>query len=122
MTEKCEVAAPLLAEFENLQAQFEWVVEGSIKETVDRKLGKELRLLEQYLLSQDQEALNTILTTFTRACEEHVYESGSTYRWIGIMRASEQLWKTTDEPALFRTELEGISGPNPQLIFKTQDR
>jgi hypothetical protein len=111
-----------LADYENLQDHFEWLCEGSVKETVERKLGKELRNLERYLLSQGQQRLNTIMTTYARDCEEHVYESGSTYRWVGILRAAEQHWKTTDEHALFRTELEGISGPSPQLIFKTQDR
>ena len=116
------VSAPQLADYNNLQDHFEWICEGSIKETVARKLKGEIRNLERYLLSQDQQNLNLIMTTYARDCEEHVYESGSTFRWIGIFHAAEQHWKTTEGPALFRTELEGTNGGNPQLLFKTQDR
>jgi hypothetical protein len=122
MAANLEVSAPLLKDFEKLEKHFEWVVEGNVKELVERKLGKELRLLEQYLLSKGQENLNAIITTYARDCEDHVFESGATYRWIGILRAAEQHWKTTPQPALFRTELEGISGSSPQLIVKTLDR
>jgi hypothetical protein len=117
-----DVSAPQLGDYNNLQDHFEWICEGSIKETVARKLKGEIRNLERYLLSQDQQNLNLIMTTYARDCEEHVYESGSTFRWIGIFRAAEQHWKTSEGPALFRTELEGTNGGNPQLLFKTQDR
>jgi hypothetical protein len=122
MDAKLEVAAPMLTDYKNLEDHFEWICEGSVRDTVERKLGKELRLLEQYLLSQGQQDLNNILTSYARECEEHVYESGSTYRWVGILRAAEQHWKTSEEPALFRTELEGINGSSPQLLFSTLDR
>ncbi len=64
MTEKLEVIAPLLKNYKNLMAQFEWLVEGSAK-TAGEKLKRELERLE------------------------------------GFMRASEQHWKTSDEPVLF---------------------
>ena len=117
-----DVSTPQLADYNNFQDHFEWICEGSIKETVARKLKGELRNLEGYLLSQDQQNLNLIMTTYARDGEEHVYESGSTFRWIGIFRTAEQHWKTSEGPALLRTELEGINGRNPQLLFKIQDR
>jgi len=122
MAAKMEVAAPLLKSYQNLQDQFEWLCEGSVKETVERKLGKELQNLERYLLYKGQQTLTTTITQYARDCEEHVYESGSTYRWVGVLRAAQQHWKTSEEHVLFRTELEGINGPSPQIIFKTKDR
>ena len=101
VTEKLEVIAPLLKNYENLQEQFEWLVEGSVKEMAGEKLKKELERLEGFLLSREQQNLNNILTTYARDCEENMYESGSTYRWISIKRASQQHWKTSDEPVLF---------------------
>lgn len=83
---------------------------------------KELRLLEQFLLHQGKEDVTDIIRTFGSDCDLHVHESGSTYRWIGILRAAEMHWKTTPHFSLFRTELEGINGSSPQIIFKTQDR
>jgi hypothetical protein len=122
MTCGLKAAAPLLTEFDNLQEHFVWVCDGNIKETVERKLVRELLLLEQYLLSQGQESVTKIISTYARDCALTVSESGSTYRWIGILRAAEKHWNTSTDYALFRTELEGINGSSPQLIFKTQDR
>jgi hypothetical protein len=65
--------------------------------TAGKKLKRELERLEGFLLSREQQSLNNILTTYARDCEENMYESGSTYRWI----ASQQHWKTSDEPVLF---------------------
>jgi hypothetical protein len=59
---------------------------------------------------------------YTSDCDLHIDGSGATYRWVGILRAAEKHWNTTHEFALLRTELEGISGPEPHLVFKTQDR
>jgi len=122
VTEKLEDIAPLLKNYENLQDQFEWLVEGSVKEMAGEKLKKELGRLEGFLLSREQQNLNNILNTYARDCEENVYESGSTYRWIGILRAAEHHWKTSEVPVLFRTEIEGAHGGNPQLIYSIQDR
>ena len=122
VAEKLEVIAPLLKNYENLQEQFEWLVEGSVKEMAGEKLKKELERLEGFLLSREQQSLNNILTTYARDCEENVYESGCTYRWLGILRAAGQHWKTSVEPVLFRTEIEGALGGNPQLIYSIQDR
>jgi hypothetical protein len=105
-----------------LQDHFQWICDGSIKETVRRKLDRELRLLEQFLLSLGQASLTSIITSYASDCDRHVDRSGSTYRWVGILRAAEKHWKTSEEFALFRTELEGINGTSPQLIYKTQDR
>lgn len=113
---------PQLTEFHILEEHFEWICDGSIKETVQRKLVRELKLLEQYLLAQDKESVTLLITSYARDCELLVDESGSTYRWIGILRAAEKHWNTSADHALFRTELEGINGASPQLIFKTQDR
>jgi hypothetical protein len=83
---------------------------------------KELRLLEQYLLRQGKESVTNIITSYSSDCDLYVDESGSTYRWVGILRAAEMHWRTTADYSLFRTELEGINGVSPQIIFKTQDR
>ncbi len=69
-----------------------------------------------------QESITNIITSYARDGDLHVDESGSTYRWVGILRAAEKHWKTSEEHPLFRTEVEGISGSSPQLIYKTQDR
>jgi hypothetical protein len=100
VTEKLEVIAQLLKNYENLEAHYECLVKGSVK-TAGKKLKRELKRLEGFLLSREQQNLNNILTTYARDCEENMYESGSTYRWISIKRASEQHWKTSDEPVLF---------------------
>jgi hypothetical protein len=89
---------------------------------VQRNLPRELKFLEKYLLSLGKESVTSIINTYHRDCDLHVDESGSTYRWVGILRAAEKNWKTTEEHALFRTELEGINGSSPQLIFKTDQR
>jgi hypothetical protein len=68
-------STPQLADYNNFQDHFEGICERSIKDTVARKLKGELRNLEGYLLSQDQQNLNLILTTYARDGEEHVYES-----------------------------------------------
>jgi hypothetical protein len=119
---RLEVSVPLLTNFDMLQDHFQWICDGSIKETVRRKLDRELRLLEQFLLSLGQASLTSIITSYASDCDRHVDRSGSTYRWVGILRAAEKHWKTSEEFALFRTELEGINGTSPQLIYKTQDR
>jgi hypothetical protein len=119
---RLEVSVPLLTNFDMLQDHFQWICDGSIKETVRRKLDRELRLLEQFLLSLGQASLSSIITSYASDCDRHVDRSGSTYRWVGILRAAEKHWKTSEEFALFRTELEGINGTSPQLIYKTQDR
>jgi hypothetical protein len=111
-----------LTEFSALQDHFQWICDGSIKETVQRKLDKELRLMEQYLLSLGHEGLTNIIQSYSSDCDLHVDGSGSTYRWLGILRAAEKHWGTTADFALFRTELEGINGSSPQLIFNIQDR
>jgi hypothetical protein len=116
------VSVPLLSNFEILQDHFQWLCDGSIKETVQRKLEKELRLMEQYLLSLGQESLTSIIKSYASDCNLHVDGSGSTYHWVGILRAAERHWRTTEDFALFRTELEGVSGTGPQLVFKIQDR
>jgi hypothetical protein len=119
---RLEVSVPQLRDFVILQSQFEWICDGSIKEVVQEKFSKEIRLLEQYLLSLGQESLTNIIRVYTSDCDLQVDRSGSTYKWVGILRAAEMHWKTTQEFALFRTELEGINGPDPQLVFKIQDR
>jgi hypothetical protein len=119
---KLEVAVPQLSNFDSLQAHFEWLCGGSIKETVEGKMQKELRLLEQYLMSQGQETVNDIILSYANDCNQHAYESGATFRWVGILRGAEKHWGTTGDCVLFRTELEGIRGTSPQLLFKIENR
>jgi hypothetical protein len=117
-----EESVPHLTDFTILQGHFELICDGSIKEVVQRKLDKEIRLMEQYLLSLGQESLTSIIRVYTSDCDLHIDGSGSTYRWVGILRAAENHWNTSEDFALFRTELEGINGPSPQLVFRIQDR
>jgi hypothetical protein len=98
------------------------VCDGGIRQTVERKMVNELRLMEAYLLHQGKEAVTNIITTYANDCNQHIDESGSTYSWVGILRAGEKHWGTLPENTLFRTELEGINGTSPQLIIKTRDR
>jgi hypothetical protein len=109
-------------DFNILQAHFEWICDGSIKEVVQKRMVNEIRIMEQYLLSLGQESLTSIIKVYTSDCDLHVDGSGSTYKWVGVLRAADKHWTTSQDFALFRTELEGISGPEPQLVFKTQDR
>ncbi len=113
---------PVLSDFHILEQHFNWVCDGGIRQTVERKMVNELRLMEAYLLHQGKEALTNIITTYANDCNQHIDESGSTYSWVGILRAGEKHWGTVPENALFRTELEGINGTSPQLIIKTRDR
>jgi hypothetical protein len=116
------VDLPVLSDFHILEQHFNWVCDGGIRQTVERKMVNELRLMEAYLLHQGKEALTNIITTYANDCNQHIDESGSTYSWVGILRAGEKHWGTVPENALFRTELEGINGTSPQLIIKTRDR
>jgi hypothetical protein len=122
MATRLEISAPHLADYTILEYHFEWLCDGSIKKLVEANLARELRYLEMYLLNINTEAITDIIRTYAKDGDQQVYESGATYRWVGVLRAAEKLWKTTDEYALFRTELEGINGASPQLVFKTQDR
>jgi hypothetical protein len=85
-------------------------------------MARELRLLEQFLLHLRKESVTNTIGQFASDCDLHVDESGSTYRWLGILRGAELHWKTSQDFSLFCTELEGIDGASPQIIFKTQDR
>jgi|688.fasta_scaffold547635_1 hypothetical protein len=78
--------------------------------------------MKQYLLGLGQERLTTIIKFYLSDCDLHVNGSGSCYRWVGIIRAAEKHWNTSEDLATFRTELEGISGPSPPLVFRIQDR
>jgi hypothetical protein len=49
-------AVPLLTDYQNLEAHFEWIVDGSIKSAVKNNLPRELKFLEKYLLSIGQES------------------------------------------------------------------
>jgi len=122
MATSLEIAAPLLMVYNNLEDHFEWICGGPVKANVNTNLKKEIKLLEQYLLSQNQPHVTSILDTYARECEESVYESGDTHRWVGVLRGAEQHWKTSDAHALFRTELEGINGSSPQLLITTRER
>ncbi len=112
----------MLTDYYILEQHFNWVCDGGIRKTVERKMVKELRIMEQYLLHQGKEAVTNIITTYANDCNQHIDESGSTYSWVGILRAAEKHWGTLPDNSLFRTELEGINGTSPQLIIKTQDR
>lgn len=112
----------MLTDYYILEQHFNWVCDGGIRKTVERKMVNELQIMEQYLLHQGKEAVTNIITTYANDCNQHIDESGSTYSWVGILRAGEKHWGTVPENALFRTELEGINGNSPQLIIKTQDR
>lgn len=85
-------------------------------------MARELRLLEHFLLHLRKESVTNTIAQFASDCDLHVDESGSTYRWLGILRGAELHWKTSQDFSLFRTELDGIDGASPQIIFKTQDR
>lgn len=113
---------PVLTDFYILEQHFNWVCNGGIRKTVERKMDSELKMMERFLLHQGKEAVNNIITTHANDCNEHIDESGSTYSWVGILRAAENHWGTLPYNTLFRTELEGINGTSPQLIIKTQDR
>jgi hypothetical protein len=117
-----EVSVPHLMEFNILQAHFEWICDGSIKDVVQMRMVNKIRIIELYLLSLGQESLTSIIRVYNTDCDLHIDGSGATYRWLGILRAAEKHWNTNHEFALLRTELEGISGPEPHLVFKTQDR
>jgi len=119
---RLEDSVPLLTDFDNLQNHFEWICDGSIKEIVKRKLEKELQQMERFLLSLGQEDLTIIIQTFASECDLHVDGSGSTYRWLGILRAADKYWRATGDFGIFRSELEGSMGSHPQLLFKIQDR
>jgi len=106
----------VLTDYYILEQHFNWVCDGGIRKTVERKMVNELQIMEQYLLHQGKEAVTNIITTYANDCNQHIDESGSTYSWVGILRAGEKHWGTVPENALFRTELEGINGNSPQLI------
>jgi hypothetical protein len=122
MAAKLATSVPQLSVYENLELHFEWICDGCIKGMVEENLPRELMFLEKYLLSIGQENLTSTINTFARDCYQHVDASGSTYRWVGILRAAEKHWKTTEEHSLFRSELEGINGTSPQIMYKTHDR
>lgn len=115
-------SVPQLRMYENLELHFQWICDGSIRSLVEKNLGRELRFLKKYLLSLGHEAVTKIIVEYGKDCEIFFEESGSTYSWVGVLRAAEEHWKTSTEHALFRTELEGISGGSPQLLVKTRDR
>jgi hypothetical protein len=64
--------------------------------------------MKQYVLSLGQERLTSIIKFYISDCDLHVDGSGSTYRWVGILRAAEKHWNTSEDFAIFQTELEGI--------------
>ncbi len=116
-------SVPQLREYLHLELHFEWICDGSIKLLVEKNLPRELKFLEKYLLSLDQEDITKIIRDHTRDGDHHFNESGSTYRWVGVLRAAEQHWKTSEENALFRTEVEGIAeGSSPHLLIRTRER
>jgi hypothetical protein len=54
MAANLQDAVPLLTDYQNLEAHFEWIVDGSIKSAVKNNLPRELKFLEKYLLSIGQ--------------------------------------------------------------------
>jgi hypothetical protein len=115
-------SAFLLTDYAILEKHFQWIIDGSIKVSVEKNLARELKFLKKYLLSLEREDLASIISEYATASQHLVDESGSTYQWVGVLRAAEHFWKTSDEHPLFRTELEGISGSSPQILFMTRNR
>lgn len=114
--------APHLKNFEQLEKHFEWLVDGNISHLINKNLSKELRYLEMYLLHNNHQEVTSTIQRAALDSQELYYESGDTFYWVGILRAAEMMWKTTEEPALFRTEEEGINGSSPHIIVKGCNR
>lgn len=113
--------APLLKDFEHLEKQFNWLIDGSISEEVTKNLLKEVGNLDEYLRSLQRTDLNTILDEYVE--KDHKYpESGRTCSWIGVFRAAEMLWGTSKDFSIFRLEEEGVKGSSPQIIVKEWNR
>lgn len=107
--------APILRKFEDLERHFDWLIDGSISDVVSKNLVKELNHLNLYLRTLGREDLVTILNEAVKR-SRHFPESGNTSSWVGMLRAAEKLWRTTDDYALFRMEEEGVIGASPQII------
>jgi len=122
MAAPLSISAPNLQNYEDLEMQFEWLCGGSIVSLVEKNLSIELKHLERYLESLGREDILVIMQEFKSGCEEQFDNSGSTYRWVGILRAAEELWKTGEDYCLFRSEMEGISGSSPHIVFSTRNR
>ena len=62
MQAKLEVSAPILQGFNDLEAHFEWICNGSVENTVQVNLDTELCRMKMFLLSQGKETLTNIIT------------------------------------------------------------
>jgi hypothetical protein len=78
MAASLEVSVPQLKKFSLLEEHFEWKCDGSVKEVLQRKMIKELRLLEQFLLSRGKESVTSIIRVYTSDGDLHVSKSGDT--------------------------------------------
>jgi hypothetical protein len=58
----------VLTDYYILEQHFNWVCDGGIRKTVERKMVNELQIMEQYLLHQGKEAVTNIITTYANDC------------------------------------------------------
>jgi hypothetical protein len=115
--------ASLLKDYELLEKHFEWVMGGSIRRLVKQNLYKELQFLEKYLRDLGRTDITAVLNEAIEKGETDYYEFGETFRWVGVLRAAQQVWTTTDnEHPLFRMESEGVSSMSPQILVKAWNR
>lgn len=109
--------------YENLGMQFSWLGDGAKVESMIRKnLVTELGNFKRYLRSLDQSGLNEIIDDADAEADKYWFESGDTYKWVGVLQAADLHWGSADEPCMIRAEDEKPRGDSPQILFKLRDR
>lgn len=85
-------SVPVLADYDNLKKQFEWLGNGSIEHLIKKSLVKEVRVLEQFLLGLRDKGLREIINLGKKECMRYWSDSGDTYHWVAVFQAAEAYW------------------------------